>query len=97
KKIPDSIFRTKRCGCPWMVSVGFSKKRGDRNGKKGRFTKINLEHNHPVKTDKADKNYHNPKEVYRRNGDVTTSSSSSSIRTTASRNIQKKNDLSDRE
>ncbi|KAG0230304.1 hypothetical protein BGW42_001046 [Actinomortierella wolfii] len=43
-----SLIKTKRCGCPWMISVGFSKKRGNREGKRGRFTKIVLEHNHEV-------------------------------------------------
>ena len=40
--------RTKRCGCPWMISVGFSKRRGNRDGKRGRYTKVVLEHNHPL-------------------------------------------------
>ncbi|KAF9114826.1 hypothetical protein BGX27_009663 [Mortierella sp. AM989] len=48
KKAPDASIRTKRCGCPWMISVGFSKKRGNRDGKRGRFTKVTLEHNHPL-------------------------------------------------
>ncbi|KAF9985613.1 hypothetical protein BGZ75_002727 [Mortierella antarctica] len=49
KKTPEAYnIRTKRCGCPWMISVGFSKKRGNRDGKRGRFTKLSLEHNHPL-------------------------------------------------
>jgi len=31
-----------------MISVGFSKKRGNRDGKRGRYTKVNLEHNHTL-------------------------------------------------
>ncbi|KAG0354579.1 hypothetical protein BG005_006384 [Podila minutissima] len=48
KKSGEGDFKTKRCGCPWMISVGFSKRRGNRDGKRGRFTKVNLEHNHPL-------------------------------------------------
>ncbi|KAG0334054.1 hypothetical protein BG000_008684, partial [Podila horticola] len=48
KKSGEGDFKTKRCGCPWMISVGFSKRRGNRDGKRGRFTKVNLEHNHTL-------------------------------------------------